>query len=312
MTTIATLKKLMLGAALALTAVTTTPQLASAQVETRFDAAHWAKFDANQAFEVDHTPMTNILKFITVKNGGRTAAAYQALEGKALDYVRAYKRYLLSVKVTLLNRDEQLAYWLNLHNLGVIEKIAKDFDQKGAIKKLRGEPGKPGEWWSEATFVVEGYRLSLEDVEQRILIEGFQEPLVLYGLCYGVRGSSLIGTEAFKGKTVRQQLAKLATDFINDSSNVRASRNRLRLNSLYVWNQDSLFGGSNDDLLAHISTYADKGLKEDLADLQGKDFKIQDRFSWRSDAFVPRAAPRSGGNGGGFGGGGGGFGGGGS
>ncbi|MEM0910202.1 MAG: DUF547 domain-containing protein [Pseudomonadota bacterium] len=280
-----TLKGLIYGVFVSVTSVSLSTYSLAAD-NRGFDASHWAQYDSEQTFEVDYKPMTSLLNFIQSADRSDSTAAYQVVSGQSLSYLQTYKAYLEGISVSKLNRDEQLAYWLNLHNLGVIEKIATNFKSRKKIKSLRGTPGDPGKWWIEKTFTVEGHRLSLEDIEQGILFGAHAEPLAMYGLIYGVQGTTSIGTEAFKARTVRKQLKKLAREFVNDKKNVKVTRRGLQLNSLYVWNQEALFMNSQDSLLAHINDYADDRLKIKLASLEGE-YKVKHKFNWRTDAFVP-------------------------
>lgn len=258
-----------------------------ANAASEFDPEHWRKHDPAQTFAVDHSAMTSILNYMESADQSRRTTAYHVFSGKALEFVQSYRTYLEGVKVSLLNRDEQLAYWLNLHNVGVIEKLASNFKKKGKLRALRGEPSEPGEWWAEKMFTVEGHALSLEEIEQDILMRTFAEPLALYGLTYGVRGTTTLGTKAFSGSTVRQQLEKLAKDFINNTDNVKVSRSSIRVNSLLAWNKEVLFQGSQTALFAHIADYAEPELKSKLQAI-GEDTKLSHRFNWKSDAHRPQ------------------------
>jgi hypothetical protein len=274
----------------------------------KMDYGRWAKHDPNSAAAVTHAPMETILKFISVNNAGREVYAYDRLEGKPLEYVTEYRSFLEQLPFSSLNKDEQLAAWLNLHNVRVIEKIANHIGERTKMKKHRGTPGAPGDWWSEKSLIVEGIPVSLEDIEQNILINHWQDPKVLYGLFYGVKGSGFKGAQGFSGPTVQRQLDTLAKNFVNNRRNVKIKKKKLELSSLYLWNKDSLF--ENDEaLVAHLKTYAKSGLSRALDDVS--EVRTKHKFSWSSNAYVaPRVSNSFGGgvgsggvSGGGYGGG---------
>jgi len=248
----------------------------------------WGVYDETSTQTVSHTPLTSTLKGITIEERGRTSVAYIAIKGRPLDYVNAYIHALERVQVTSLNQDEQLAYWLNLHNIGILKLFAKNEKATRSVKKYRGTPDMPGAKWSEKTFTVQGQPLSLQDIEQNILFRHWKDPLIIYGLSYGVKGSPSIGTAAFSGKTVKAQLARNAREFINSGKNIRAGRSVVRVSNLYIWNQESLFDGSEATILAHIQTYAKPRLAKRLASASSIS---KNRFNWTSNAFTPRAAP---------------------
>ena len=112
----------------------------------------------------------------------------------------------------------------------------------------------------------------------------------MYGISYGVQGSPGLRGGAYVGATVHQQLEARAKKFVNSKKHVKVKRNGLELSSIYEWHKPRLFSNDDEQVLAHLALYADAALKQDIeANPQIKKY----RFSWRSNAFIPRAAPTS-------------------
>ena len=252
------------------------------------DAQQWNLFkayDDQSALVIDHAPMTAIIKAIAVRDAGRNKLAFSALKGKTLDYLKLYIRFLEQIPVATLNRNEQLAYWLNLHNAAVLDHLATNKKLQRRVKRERGEPTSPGKSWSELRVTVEGKNLSLNDIEQHILLANWRDPLVLYGLFYGVRGSSVLHGDAFSGKTISAQLTAAAQEFINDRKKIRVKRGKIEVSTLHIWHQHTLFNGDQALLIEQIKTYANDKLKSKL---EGVSELGKDRFSWNSVAYIPR------------------------
>jgi len=263
----------------------------------------WNIHNPEEVSVINHTPMSQILKFLTVEDGNKVTMAYYLTKGGALDYIVNYRKYLEKIPVSLLNKNEQLAYWLNLHNIAVIEMIANDNRLAKKIKKLRGQPGKPGKEWAKKRLLVEEQQLSLEEIEQQILLRYWQDPLVLYGLFYSTKGSPNLGIEAFQGATVFPQLATIASKFIGNKNNVKIKKDEVKLSSLYIWNKDRLFAGDDTLLIEHLQKYAQGSSAEKLTNVVEVD--DSHKFSWST---IAQPRPRkssgfSGGGGGGYGGG---------
>ena len=275
------------------------PAIASAD---EFD--RWGTHVANESKPVDHTPMSNILRFLTVESGRTHAMDYARLTGKPMDYVVEYRKFLENIPVSVLNKDEQLAFWLNLHNVAVIENLGKEPKARRKVKKLRGEPGKPGQLWSQKLVTVEGVSLSLEDIEQNILVRHWSEnPDVIYGLFYGTKGSPFQGVRGFQGTTVNKQLAKLAEQFLNNRQNVKVRKGEVQVSSIIAWNKQPLFSNDDSALIAHIQSHAKGRLARDMANVNGVNSKH--KFGWSSNAYIqPRQAASFSGSGGSYGGGG--------
>ena len=273
---------------------------AGAETASRWE--RWAVHDAASTAQVDHRAMTSILQYLEREERGEVRFAYSELRGQALKFVRDYIDYLERIPVTGLNRDEQLAYWLNLYNAGVIESIATHSGAR-KIKQNRGTPGQPGQWWAEKRFTVEGEDLSLEEIEQNILLGQWKDPNILYGLCYGVQGTPApMPGEAFTGKNVHTRLGSAGRAFVNASSNVRVRKKGIEVSSLYAWNKALLFGDDDAALIAHLRSHADDRLARKL---DGVSSVSKHKFSWSSLNYRPRNNNFNvtGAGGGGFGGG---------
>lgn len=247
----------------------------------------WSVHNPEESAEVNHTPLTNILEAVNIYDDWQRHRGinYSLLRGPALEYIQAYIDFLEAIPVSRLNRNEQLAFWLNLHNAQVIEILAREGYSN--IDEKRGQPGKPGDLWAEKRLEVEGHALSLEDIEQNILIRQWDDPILLYGLCYGVKGSPVVGDAAFSGATVHAQLEDAAREFVNDTSNVRirGRNDRLQVSSLYVWNKAQLFDNDDTQVIKHLRSYSDDRLTEELQVINSIE---KHRFSWRSNNHTPR------------------------
>lgn len=254
----------------------------------------WAINSEDSTLVVDHKPMTNILNFIAVPQDP-TKYDLSNVNERVLDYIGQYQDFLESVEISQLNKDEQLAYWLNLYNVTVIKKVASDTKQARKLKKLRGTPGNAGEWWANKSVEVEGVLLSLEDIEQNILARHWEEPLFIYGLFYGVSGDGFSSTVAFSGSNVQRLLKAMARKFVNKTSNVKVKRGQAQVSSLLAWNKETVFNGSDEAMLAHIKEYANSKVSNQLADVS----KISDKhkFSWRTSIYSPAANRNAFGNG---------------
>lgn len=263
----------------------------------------WGIHNPEEPTVIDHSPMSSILKFLTIEDGAKSTMAYYLTKGKALSYITNYRKHLETIPVSLLNKDEQLAYWLNLHNVTVIEMLSSSNKLTSKIKKLRGQPGEPGKEWAEKRVHVEQNHLSLEEIEQKIILQHWQDPLVLYGIFYSTKGSPILGLKAFTGPAVYEQLANIATTFISNKKNVKVSKDKVKLSSLYIWNKDQLFAGDDKALITHLQKHAKGNAASKLQNVTQVD--DSHKFNWSTNAQRrPRSVSGFGGGGGVSGGGG--------
>lgn len=152
------------------------------------------------------------------------------------------------------NRDEQLAYWLNLYNITVLNEIVAVYPKRDLRDMLVGEDSI----LSKKLLTVSGVALSLNDIQFSILKENYDNsPLIIYGLYQGIIGGPNIRPFAFSGTSVYRALTNNAIEFVNSNRGVARdpSRNKVhKVSGLYERNRD-YFPDFNTDLSSHLLKY---------------------------------------------------------
>ena len=149
-------------------------------------------------------------------------------------------------------RDEQLAYWLNLYNVTILNEIVKIYPQRNLEKFLYGRDSI----LAKKLLVVEGVPLSLNDIKYTILKQNYDgNPMIIYGLHEGIIGSPNIRKTAYTGKTVHDALAENASVFINANRGTAIKNaKKFRVSSFYERNE-AFFPNFETDLTAHLLEY---------------------------------------------------------
>ena len=152
------------------------------------------------------------------------------------------------------SRDEQLAYWLNLYNVTILNEIIAVYPKRDLEGLLVGEDSI----LSKKLLTVSGIPLSLNDIQFSILRENYDNnPLIIYGLYQGIIGGPNIRPFAFSGTTVYRALTNNAIEFVNSNRGVNRdpSRNKVHnVSSLYERN-NAYFPDFNNDLSSHLLKY---------------------------------------------------------
>ena len=204
---------------------------------------------------VDGTPYSEIIRALTVAEHGRTLVAYDVAYAQALPFFDEYADYLAQIPVETLNRDEQLAYWLNTRNFLLVKGLAEERRIRG-FKKKRGTPTDPGKFWTETRITVSGQALSLQDIETQILFAGWDNPNIIFGLYQGVRGGPPLPREPFTGANINAELAEAARRFNSESRNFRVRGETVRISSYFDWYFDLAYAGDEAALRSHLATLA--------------------------------------------------------
>jgi len=165
------------------------------------------------------------------------------------------------VSLEYFSRDEQLAYWLNLYNVTVLNEIIKVYPKRSLKKVLVGKKSI----LSKKLLTVAGVSLSLNDIQFTILNQNYDnDPLVMYGLYQGIIGGPNIRKKAYTGKDVYRALRNNAIEFTNSNRGTYSKDEKVfRVSSLYERNKE-YFADFDKDLSEHLLTYLEGYERTDL------------------------------------------------
>jgi hypothetical protein len=159
------------------------------------------------------------------------------------------------------SRDEQLAYWLNLYNLTLLNEIVAIYPKRSLKKVLTGKKSV----LAKKVLNVAGVPLSLDDIQHTILKQNYEsDPLVLYGLYQGIIGGPSIRKRAYTGESVRRLLALNAAEFINSNRGTYSDSEKVfSVSSLYERNA-AWFPSFDADLRKHLLAFLEGDERGDL------------------------------------------------
>jgi hypothetical protein len=172
---------------------------------------------------------------------------------KALQDIRDNLEALPSqAPLQFFNRNEQLAYWLNLYNFTLLNEIVKVYPKRKLNKLLKGKKSI----LDKKLLTVTGVPLSLNDIQHVILKQNYDNsPLVMYGLYQGIIGGPNIRKSAYTGANVQRNLANNASEFINSNRGTYARDEKIfRVSSLYDRNRE-YFPDFQSDLKKHLMAF---------------------------------------------------------
>lgn len=184
------------------------------------------------------------------------------------DVLTEYRKDLVSVAnqldITRLSKDEQLAFWFNLHNVALIEQISRYYPEDTPSTLLIDANG-PLEPIDDAKFLkIRGQRLSLRDIREGIVYANWSDPLVLYGFFRGDIGSPKMLRYAYTAQDLEFQLNGNATEFVNSLRGFHESRKARKLSKIYDEARPFFFPNWEADISAHIKRFAEGDALEDF------------------------------------------------
>ena len=206
---------------------------------------------------------------------------YGRLDTYLQQTLRSYLKTLQATNISILSRDEQLAFWLNFYNAASLAFTLEEFGRINDLDTMQSD--KPHHTpqigvkefylaadspWSQKVFEVNGMPLSLNDIEHNILYRFWDDPMVLYGLSCPAKGCPALPTRPFNGIEVHSQLEASARRFLNKMGNFNISGRTAEVSKLYEWHRDQFedeaevtthlktITGSRAEPLEEISAYS--------------------------------------------------------
>lgn len=178
-------------------------------------------------------------------------------------YRKDLERIANQIDITTLARNEQLAFWLNLHNVALIEQIALNYPVRQPEKLL---VGAKNQLLNEAKLLhIHGVGLSLRDIRENIVYPNWSNPDVMYGFFRGNIGGPALQNYAFTSSNVDAILKIQAVEFVNSLRGFHESRRALKVSTLYEEARPFYFADWPNALINHLRKHADPEVLKELA-----------------------------------------------
>ena len=193
--------------------------------------------------------------------GNRVAFSYfnDDIRASLTEYRQDLERVGGELDLTRIPRNEQLAFWLNLHNVAVIEALAYEYPLMQPALRSFGSNKAP---LDDAKLVtVAGVELSPRDIRERIVFPNWRDPKVIYGFWRGEIGGPTLQRVAFSADNVNQMLSFSAEEFVNSLRGVENTGKTLRVSKIYE-EAAPFFFESDSDLRAHLNAFARDDVKK--------------------------------------------------
>lgn len=240
--------------------------------------SYWSAHQSDSIIRVDHRGWQALLsRYVRLSDDGIHRVAYGEFDETAKAELRAYLDAMSDIAPTLLNRDEQLAYWINLYNAQTIQ-VVLDHPRKKSILSM-GPFFSLGPW-DESYLTIENKPVTLNDIEHRILRPIWQDHRLHYVLNCASIGCPNLSQTAYRATSIAQQMADAQIAFLQHPRAISfTDRGELQLTSLFDWYLAD-FAPDVFGLLAYLAVQR-PDLAADLAAVAGNaDAKINYVYDW--------------------------------
>ncbi len=201
---------------------------------------------------VEHGLYAGLLKKY-VKDGVVDYQGFKNEESRLDEYLKILEK----TDSKTLDRNEQLAFYINAYNSWTIKLILSGYPGIKSIKDLGSLFQSP---WKKKICRIDGDIISLDAIEHQIIRPVFKDPRVHFAINCASKGCPPLIFEPYTGLRLDHQLESSARAFINDPQQNRMNGNTLYVSSIFKWFSEDF----EDDILGFVSKYASGELKSQL------------------------------------------------
>lgn len=234
---------------------------------------YWEGLQGNMQKKVDHQVWDAFLSTYWVKTDTEIARFdYQKVSVEDKKNLLTYLDYLQNIAIRQYSRDEQLAYWMNLYNAATIWLVLEKKPTR-SIREIKFSWFAFGPW-SHKWLTVEGQKISLDDIEHRILRPIWKMPLIHFGLNCASLGCPDLLQRAFLAETAMDVLKSAEREFIQKRA-WRFDGNTLIISSIFKWFAVD-FGGE-EHIINYLAARLPSSVASRLLSYQGR---IKYEYDW--------------------------------
>ncbi|WP_454781289.1 DUF547 domain-containing protein [Legionella sp. WA2022007384] len=254
--------------------------LISGLANASFYKSLWPKWEVNSPLSkevISHQLWQNFLNRRIVTNEENiNLVDYAHMTQIDLNLLKDYLKNMAEIDINNYNRNEQLAYWINLYNALTVQVIANYYPVT-TIQEINISPGlfSIGPWGANL-ITVKDTSLTLDDINNRIIRAIWNDPRTHYALSNGTIGAPNLSRKVYQGKLIEEQLNQAAANYINSLRGVSVIEGKLIISKLYDWFEED-FGGTKQDIIFHLLQFAKEPLQSQLKHINTIDSYI---YNW--------------------------------
>lgn len=240
----------------------------------------WPQWEATNPLStkvISHKIWDDFLKQRVLTNEeGINLINYSSLSRQDLNTIDSYLQQMTKIDISKYNRQEQLAYWINVFNALTIRVVASYYPIRD-IQEINISPGLLSKGpWGGTLIHIKNTPLSLDDINNRIIRPIWNDARTHYALTDATLGAPNIANHAYQGKLINAQLNEAANQYVNSLRGVQVVEGKLFVSTLYDWYEED-FGGSKQQVITHLKQHATEPLLSQLKSVRTIDSYI---YNW--------------------------------
>jgi len=216
----------------------------------------WTGYAPRPTGTIDHRDWDRLLKAYVVSSvNGVNRFAYARVSSADRRALDAYIARLAGVPILGHDRNEQLAYWINLYNALTVKVVLEHYPVR-SIRDIDLSPGFLSDGpWERKLVHIDGRTVGLNDIEHRILRPIWRDPRIHYAVNCAAVGCPNLPPAAFTAANADGLMTRAAIDYVNHPCGARVIEGGLVVSKIYLWYAED-FGATPEEIVAHLRRYA--------------------------------------------------------
>lgn len=253
-----------------------------------FHKSLWPVWEVNNPLSsavIAHDDWQQFLdQYVITNEEGINLVDYAHLSKEDKAKLKHYIEKMEQIAINNYNRNEQLAFWLNLYNALTVNIVA-NYYPIGSIQEINISPGlfSIGPWGAKLV-TVNGTALSLDEIHNRIIRPVWNDPRTHYAINNASIGAANLRKQAYQGNNIERELNTAASEYINSLRGVQTIEGSLIVSKIYEWFKED-FGGSKQYIINHLQQFAQEPLNSQLKHINTIDGYI---YNWHLNATIAK------------------------
>lgn len=212
---------------------------------------------------------------------------YAGLKAKDLATLRGLRQEMARVDVGSLDRNEQLAFWINLYNISVVGIVTEGYPV-GSIRDLSTDPIIRLNVFKKDSVPFGSTAISLNDIENERIRDGFKDPRIHFAINCAARSCPPIRPEAFVGARLDEQLDDQTREFFSGPNGIKLDPGRkfvIHTTKIMDWFGDDFdkWGGGR---IPFIKRFVSTGIAEAITKAGDSARLDYDSYDWDLNVWV--------------------------
>ena len=213
----------------------------------------WITYNPKSMQSIDYSVWQSFLSKYSTEDNGQSYVHYGKVTKQDKQALENSIQKLTSLHIGDYNRNQQLAYWINLYNMETVLVILDNYPVSSITKINKGLFASGP--WNEKSMTVNGNKISLNDIEHHIIRPIWNDPRIHAAVNCASIGCPNLRTTAYTGKDIDTELDQAFSEFVNSNKGVEInSGGEVYLSKIFDWYQID-FGNNTNDTKNFISYY---------------------------------------------------------